>query len=40
MSAGHSRGALPAVPRYERLALRLVWVQQFVWLRDAPLAGA
>jgi deazaflavin-dependent oxidoreductase (nitroreductase family) len=32
--------ALPAFPRYERLALRLVGVQQFVWLRDAPPAGA
>src|SRR5262249_24045596 len=31
--------ALPAFPRYERLALRLVGVQQFVWLRDAPPAG-
>jgi hypothetical protein len=28
--------ALPAFPRYERLALRLVGVQQFVWLRAAP----
>jgi deazaflavin-dependent oxidoreductase (nitroreductase family) len=32
--------ALPAFPRYERLALRLVGVQQFVWLRDAPTASA
>jgi len=32
--------ALPAFPRYERLALRLVGVQQFVWLRDAPATGA
>jgi deazaflavin-dependent oxidoreductase (nitroreductase family) len=28
--------ALGAFPRYERLALRLIGVQQFVWLRDAP----
>ena len=32
--------ALPAFPRYERLALRLAGIEQFVWLRDAPLAGA
>ena len=32
--------ALPAFPRYERLALRLVGIEQFVWLRDAPTAGA
>jgi deazaflavin-dependent oxidoreductase (nitroreductase family) len=32
--------ALPAFPRYERLALRLIGVQQFVWLRDAPPASA
>jgi hypothetical protein len=32
--------ALPAFPRYERLALRLVGIEQFVWLRDAPPAGA
>ena len=31
--------ALPAFPRYERLALRLVGIGQFVWLRDAPPAG-
>jgi deazaflavin-dependent oxidoreductase (nitroreductase family) len=28
--------ALPAFPRYERLALRLIGVRQFVWLRSAP----
>jgi deazaflavin-dependent oxidoreductase (nitroreductase family) len=28
--------ALPAFPRYERLALRLTGVHQFVWLRDEP----
>ena len=28
--------ALPAFPRYERLALRLIGINQFVWLRDAP----
>jgi deazaflavin-dependent oxidoreductase (nitroreductase family) len=28
--------ALPAFPRYERLALRLVGIQQFVWLRPFP----
>jgi deazaflavin-dependent oxidoreductase (nitroreductase family) len=32
--------ALPAFPRYERLALRLIGVQQFVWLRDVPPADA
>jgi hypothetical protein len=32
--------ALPAFPRYERLALRLIGVQQFVWLRDATPGGA
>ena len=32
--------ALPAFPRYERLALRLVGVQQFVWLRRFPGATA
>ena len=31
--------ALPAFPRYERLALRLIGVRQFVWLRSAPAAG-
>jgi deazaflavin-dependent oxidoreductase (nitroreductase family) len=30
--------ALPAFPRYERLALRLIGVHQFVWLR--PFRGA
>jgi deazaflavin-dependent oxidoreductase (nitroreductase family) len=30
--------ALPAFPRYERLALRLIGVRQFVWLRSAPAA--
>ena len=28
--------ALPAFPRYERLALRLIGVRQFAWLRGAP----
>ena len=32
--------ALPAFPRYEQLSLRLIGVQQFVWLRDARPAGA
>jgi deazaflavin-dependent oxidoreductase (nitroreductase family) len=32
--------ALPAFPGYERLSLRLIGVRQFVWLRDAPPAGA
>src|SRR5215470_3824080 len=32
--------ALPAFPRYERLALRLIGVQQFVWLRGVPPADA
>jgi deazaflavin-dependent oxidoreductase (nitroreductase family) len=27
--------ALPAFPRYERLALRAIGIHQFVWLRDA-----
>jgi deazaflavin-dependent oxidoreductase (nitroreductase family) len=31
--------ALPAFPRYERLALRLIGIRQFVWLRCAPAAG-
>jgi deazaflavin-dependent oxidoreductase (nitroreductase family) len=31
--------ALPAFPRYERLALRLIGVRQFVWLRSAPASG-
>ena len=28
--------ALPAFPRYERLALRAIGINQFVWLRPAP----
>jgi hypothetical protein len=28
--------ALPALPRYERLALRLIGIDQFVWLPDPP----
>jgi len=28
--------ALPEFPRYERLALRLIGVRQFAWLRGAP----
>jgi deazaflavin-dependent oxidoreductase (nitroreductase family) len=33
--------ALPAFPRYERLALCLVGIEQFVWLRAArPAAGS
>ncbi|HEY6277676.1 MAG TPA: nitroreductase family deazaflavin-dependent oxidoreductase [Streptosporangiaceae bacterium] len=32
--------ALPAYPRYERLALRAVGISEFVWLRDAPAAIA
>ena len=31
--------ALPVFPRYERLALRLIGIHQFVWLRCAPPAG-
>jgi hypothetical protein len=31
--------ALPAFPRYERLALRLIGIRQFVWLRCAPHPG-
>jgi deazaflavin-dependent oxidoreductase (nitroreductase family) len=31
--------ALPGFPRYERLALRLIGIRQFVWLRCAPHAG-
>jgi deazaflavin-dependent oxidoreductase (nitroreductase family) len=31
--------ALPAFPRYERVALRLIGVHQFVWLRGAPPAS-
>jgi len=30
----------PAYPRYERLALRLIGVNEFVWLSDAPAASA
>jgi len=30
--------ALPAFPRYERLSLRLIGIEQFVWLR--PSRGA
>jgi deazaflavin-dependent oxidoreductase (nitroreductase family) len=32
--------ALPAYPRYERLALRAIGISEFVWLRDAPAAIA
>src|SRR5437879_936260 len=28
--------ALPAFPRYERLALRVIGINEFVWLHDAP----
>jgi len=28
--------ALPAFPRYERLALRAIGINEFVWLPDAP----
>jgi deazaflavin-dependent oxidoreductase (nitroreductase family) len=28
--------ALPAFPRYERLALQAIGINEFVWLRDAP----
>jgi deazaflavin-dependent oxidoreductase (nitroreductase family) len=28
--------ALPAFPRYERLALRAIGINEFVWLHDAP----
>jgi deazaflavin-dependent oxidoreductase (nitroreductase family) len=28
--------ALPAFPRYERLALRAIGINEFVWLRDTP----
>ena len=31
--------ALPAFPRYERLALRLIGINEFVWLRPAPMPG-
>jgi deazaflavin-dependent oxidoreductase (nitroreductase family) len=30
--------ALPAFPRYERLALRAIGINEFVWLRDPPIA--
>jgi deazaflavin-dependent oxidoreductase (nitroreductase family) len=30
--------ALPAFPRYERLALRAIGINEFVWLRDAPVS--
>ena len=30
--------ALPAFPRYERLALRAIGINEFVWLHDAPSA--
>ena len=32
--------ALPAFPGYERLALRLIGIRQFVWLRSAQGGGA
>ena len=32
--------ALPAFPRYERLALRLIGINEFVWLRPAPGPGS
>jgi len=32
--------ARPAYPRYERLALRLIGVNEFVWISDAPAASA
>jgi hypothetical protein len=28
--------ALPAFPRYERLALRAIGINEFVWLNDEP----
>jgi deazaflavin-dependent oxidoreductase (nitroreductase family) len=28
--------ALPAFPRYERLALRAIGINEFAWLHDAP----
>jgi hypothetical protein len=31
--------ALAAFPRYERAALRLIGVRQFVWLREVGPAG-
>ena len=30
--------ALPAFPRYERLALQAIGINEFVWLRDAPVS--
>jgi deazaflavin-dependent oxidoreductase (nitroreductase family) len=30
----------PAYPRYERLALRLIGIDEFVWLTDAPTGSA
>jgi deazaflavin-dependent oxidoreductase (nitroreductase family) len=30
--------ALPAFPRYERLALRAIGINEFVWLRDAAVS--
>ena len=32
--------ALPAFPRYERLALRAIGINEFVWLRGAPVSPA
>ena len=32
----HRATALPAFPRYERLALRAIGINEFVWLHDAP----
>ncbi len=30
--------ALPAFPRYERLALRVIGINEFVWVHDSPTA--
>jgi deazaflavin-dependent oxidoreductase (nitroreductase family) len=30
--------ALPAFPRYERLALRAIGINEFAWLRDTPVS--
>jgi deazaflavin-dependent oxidoreductase (nitroreductase family) len=30
----------PAYPRYERLALRLIGIDEFAWLTDAPTGSA
>lgn len=30
--------ALPAFPRYERLALRAIGINEFAWLRDTPIS--